>query len=283
MRYCSLASGSSGNCHYVEAGGACVLVDIGISLKAAEANMYSVGLDPSKVQAVFVTHEHSDHVKGIGAFVRKYQIPVFATEGTWQGMQKALGRIALPRCYTIRAGHGYRLANMRIQPFLTYHDANEPVGYQITAEEHKLIILTDTGMVSDEMRMLAQGADIVIAESNHDPEMLMNGPYPAALKHRIRSNLGHLSNVDCGFLLSDVFASNPYCQTLLAHLSEDNNTPEIAWRTVLGVLYDRLGPADYRVGVAPRNEPSAVLSPLRQSVPAPQTVPVPQAGEGGQP
>ena len=267
MRYCSIASGSSGNCHYVEAGGACVLVDIGISLKAAEAGMHSMGLDPAAVQAVFVTHEHSDHVKGIGAFVRKYQIPVFATEGTWQGMQKALGRIALPRCYTIRPDHGYRLAHMRILPFLTYHDANEPVGYQITAEGHKLMILTDTGMVSEEMRDLARGADIMIAESNHDLEMLMNGPYPASLKHRIHSNLGHLSNVDCGFLLADVIASNPYCQTLLAHLSEDNNTPETAWRTVLGVLYDRLGPGNYYVRVAPRNDPSPII----------------RIGEGGQP
>ncbi|MBQ7063681.1 MAG: MBL fold metallo-hydrolase [Firmicutes bacterium] len=260
MRYCSIASGSSGNCHYVEAGGVRVLVDQGLTLKAAENNMRSVGLDPASVQAIFVTHEHSDHIRGVGPWARKYGVPIFATEGTWQGMEKTLGRVDLPKCYTIRPGKGYRMAGLRIEPFLIYHDANEPVGYSFTTDNEKLVILTDTGMVSSEIRTLLGGSRLIVVEANHDIEMLMGGPYPLALKRRIRSNLGHLSNEDCAWLVAELLPDNPGCRFILAHLSDENNKPEVALQTVLDTLRSRYGEGIYPVSLARRDLPTEVFS-----------------------
>lgn len=259
MRYCSVASGSSGNCHFIEAGGVRVMVDVGLSMKAIEANLLSRDIRPETIQAIFVTHEHSDHVKGVGAWARRYNIPVFATEGTWHGMEHSMGKIRPEKCYSIRPGHGYRMGELRIEPFLIYHDANEPVGYSFTAGTEKLVVMTDTGMVSSEMREMLQGCQIAVVECNHDIEMLMGGSYPLALKRRIRSNLGHLSNEDCAHLLAELIPANPDCDFLLAHLSKENNTPELAMETVLTVLRRRLGGDGYRVHMTIRDLPTEVF------------------------
>ena len=259
MRYCSVASGSSGNCHFIEAGGVRVLVDAGLSLKALESNLISRGIPPQSIQALFVTHEHSDHVKSVGAWARRYQIPVFATEGTWYGMERCLGKMRPEKCYSIRSGQGYRMDGLRVEPFLIYHDANEPVGYSFTAGEEKLVVMTDTGMVSSEMRDMLPGARIAVVVCNHDIDMLMGGSYPLSLKRRIRSNLGHLSNEDCGHLLAELIPDNPDCDYLLAHLSQENNTPETALETVREILQRRLGEGDYRLHMTRRDLPTQVF------------------------
>lgn len=143
---------------------------------------------------------------------------------------------------------------------MIYHDAAEPVGYSFTLGEEKLVIMTDTGMVSSEMRQMFSGARIAVVESNHDIEKLMGGPYPWSLKRRIRSNLGHLSNEDCGHLLAELIPQNPDCEFILAHLSEENNTPDLAMSTVLSVLQNRLGPGAYHVELTLRDRPTRMFS-----------------------
>lgn len=149
---------------------------------------------------------------------------------------------------------------LRVEPFMIYHDAAEPVGYCFTWGEEKLVIMTDTGMVSQEMRAMFQGARIAVVESNHDIEKLMGGPYPWSLKRRIRSNIGHLSNEDCGHLLAELIPENPDCEFILAHLSEENNTPELALTTVLSVLQSRLGAGNYHVELTLRDQPTRMYS-----------------------
>ena len=171
-----------------------------------------------------------------------------------------MGRIESEKCYSIRAGQGYRMAGLRIEPFMIYHDANEPVGYCFTTEKEKLVVMTDTGMVSAEMRQMMQGARIAVVECNHDIEMLMGGSYPFSLKRRIRSNLGHLSNEDCAHLLAELIPDNPECDFLLAHLSKENNTPELAMQTVRQILNYRLGEGEYRIHMTYRDQPTEIFS-----------------------
>ncbi len=259
MRYCSIASGSSGNCHYVEMGGVSVLVDMGTTLKAAADNLMKVGVDPASPVALFITHEHADHIRGVGPWARKFHLPVFATEGTWEGMERTVGRIDPLQKRVIEPGRGYYIRDLRIEPFYTYHDANEPVGYVFTCGSEKLAIMTDTGMVSGEMRKLLAGCKLAVVEANHDIEMLMGGPYPLSLKRRIRSNLGHLSNEDCGHLIAELWQASPDCEFVLAHLSEENNRPEQVLETVRGILQYRLGRCDCHLTIAERFEPTGMF------------------------
>lgn len=261
MRYCSIASGSSGNCHFIENAGVRVLVDAGLSLKAIEAGLRRIGVEPSTIRAVFVTHEHIDHVKSVKSWNRRYHVPVFATAGCWEAIDrmKSLGEMERSQRYTIRSGGGYYLEKLRVEPFATFHDVSESVGY-VFEGEGKLVVMTDTGTVSAEMAQRLEKADLAAIECNHDVEMLMNGPYPYPLKKRVRSNLGHLSNDDCAALAVRLLESNSACRICLSHLSQENNTPQVALGTVLNALHRSFGQDrfDEQVRISPRG----ALSPL---------------------
>ncbi len=259
MRFCSLASGSSGNCHYIETPEYRILIDVGLSGKQIETAMRLKGLDPASVDVVFVTHEHNDHVRGVGIWARRYRVPVLATAGTWRGMERAIGNIPGEHRREITMGKGYRLGKLRIEAIPVCHDANEPCGYSIEWEGRKAVIVTDTGILTRQAMDRLLEADLAVVESNHDIDMLMKGPYPYPLKKRIRSNLGHLSNEDCGNILAELYQYRKNGVYLLGHLSHENNRPELAMETVKGILSEKIGSSGETVYLTNREMPTEIF------------------------
>lgn len=241
MRFCAISSGSSGNCTFIETGEYRLLIDIGLSARNIEKMLMAKQIDPATINAVFVTHEHSDHVKGVGVWARRYRIPVMATAGTWKGMEKIIGPVPGELRVEIVSGKGYRMGDLRIESIPTSHDANDPCAYTVESGGRKVSVITDTGIATPLMFRHLCESDIAVIESNHDIDMLMKGPYPMVLKRRIRSNLGHLSNQDCGALLQCVRERNEKGVFLLGHLSEENNRPQLALSTVGEIISQRWG------------------------------------------
>lgn len=235
MRFSPLYSGSSGNCSVVSDGDTNILVDAGMPGKAVTDALNDVGIDPKRLSAIVVTHEHSDHIKGIGVLSRRYDIPVYANEKTWKSMHPLIGNIAMKNIRTFVTGQNFYLGNVDIDPFPTSHDAADPVGYVFTAKGIRLVYMTDTGYVPEALREKAAGADLLFLEANHDVDMLKTGPYPFQLKKRILSEKGHLSNAAAGELLCRLYPSGVR-RVILAHLSKENNTERIAYNTVRDAL-----------------------------------------------
>ncbi len=260
MRFCSLASGSNGNCHYAESSGSCILIDAGLSGKKTEENMRDAGLEPTRPEALFLTHEHIDHIAGAGVWARRYRIPVYATEGTWQAMGPAAERIPAELVHVIGCEETVCLGGLRVRALPTCHDAADPVGYLVQDARAACAVVTDTGVMTEELLESLAEADLAVVESNHDLAMLMKGPYPPPLKRRVRSSLGHLSNDDCGETLAVLLGARPDGRYLLGHLSEINNTPELALSTVRSVVEERLGSGyDGRISLTHRGLPTKVF------------------------
>ena len=227
-----LASGSSGNSIYIAIGGARILVDAGISARRIERSLAGIGVGAGELDALLVTHEHSDHIKGLGVFSRKFKIPVYARPKAWEkiGLQDSLpseARRELPGSLDIGA--------VRIEPFKISHDAADPVGFCLYYHRCKCTVVTDLGVVTRPVEEALANADVVVLEANHDIEMLNNGPYPYFLKKRISSNVGHLSNLEAAKLLERSPRKGPM-HVFLAHLSQQNNHPDLAENTVAGHL-----------------------------------------------
>ena len=235
-KFCTLFSGSSGNAVYLGTDRGAILIDCGMSGKQTLEEMARNGLPPEELKAILITHEHSDHVKGAGILSRKLGLPVYATEGTWQGMEAALGEIPSHHRVVITANESFFLNDLEIVPFAIPHDANDPTGYRIYTPQTSVAIATDLGFFADSVRDAVMGADVVLLESNHDPDMLkQNAFYPAHLKKRILGKLGHLSN-ESGAAAAVELAQNGTRHLLLGHLSSENNTPDLAYRTTLCAL-----------------------------------------------
>lgn len=231
--FVSLISGSSGNATLVSDGRTTILVDCGMSGKRLEQALASIHLSPKEIDAIFITHEHIDHTAGAGVVCRRYQLPVYATAGTWQGM--SLGKIPDGCIQTISAGSSFAVGSIGVEPFSISHDANEPVGFRFATDKKTYAIATDTGVMTDEIRRHLLGTDAVLLESNHDLDMLLYGTYPYPLKRRIQSAQGHLSNEDCAKTAVELAAGGTR-HIMLGHLSQENNTPEIAYKTVENAL-----------------------------------------------
>ena len=169
MTFCTLFSGSSGNAVYFSTEQGAVLVDCGMSGRQVLDALCAAGLDPAGLRALLITHEHSDHVRGVGVLSRKLGLPVYATEGTWQGMESAVGELAPHHRIVIRAGESFFLNDLEVAPFSIPHDAADPVGYRIYAKNHSVAVATDLGHFSSTVRDAVTGADLVLLESNHDP------------------------------------------------------------------------------------------------------------------
>ncbi|MCR5005585.1 MAG: MBL fold metallo-hydrolase [Clostridiales bacterium] len=244
MQFCSLASGSNGNCYYIRCGRTGVLVDIGITTKRVEMALREIGVDPAGIRAVLITHEHSDHVQGVGVWARRYRIPILASERTLQTLvsMSSTGAIPPELLYPVQAGRRYYAEDLTIEPFAAFHDAADPLGFSLTDGEKRITIMTDTGMVSEDMIRLLKTSDLAVLESNYDVRMLMTGPYPPQLKKRIHSNVGHLSNLDCGQILKSILQINPDLIVYLGHLSQENNTPELAYNTVRSIIAEAIPP-----------------------------------------
>ena len=226
-----LASGSKGNATVIRGAGQTFLVDVGISCRQLVNRMRDVGFDPETLSGVFLTHEHIDHVKGLETFSKNFAAPIFASAGTWAGVREE--RHFLPAHYRVLAGD-LTFDQVRVGNFAVSHDAREPVGYTFTAAAHKLAYVTDTGFVTDAIKTAVRGADTLYLEANHDVQMLKDGSYPYVLKKRILSTKGHLDNTAAGWLLAGM-SLLPH-EIFLAHLSQENNRPEVALASVRQIL-----------------------------------------------
>ncbi|WP_042464215.1 MBL fold metallo-hydrolase [Neobacillus dielmonensis] len=235
LRYSILASGSTGNALYVESDEHSFLVDAGFSGKQMEALFQQIDRDISKLSAVFVTHEHSDHIKGIGVLARKYKLPVYANEKTWRAMESNVGVIPTEQKFVFDMETVKSFGAVDIESFGVSHDAAEPMFYVFHHSDKKLVLITDTGYVSDRMKGIISNADTYIFESNHDVQMLRMGRYPWNIKRRILSDVGHVSNEDAALAIGDVIGDRTK-RVYLAHLSMDNNMKDLARMSVAQTL-----------------------------------------------
>lgn len=250
-RFCTLCSSSSGNSTYIGTADEGILIDAGTNNKQLCLSLERAGLPLSSVKAVFVTHEHSDHVGALRVFASKNNIPVYATGGTLSGMLSQgiiNGKFPTEKIMS----EGVSIGKMHITPFKTYHDSKESCGYVVELPERKVGVCTDTGKVTGEMLRNLSECDLVLLESNYDEDLLEFGPYTPALKARIRSDLGHMSNTLCASTARQLLESGVR-RFVLGHLSRENNTPERAFLCTDSVL-KRCGAnagTDYILNVAP--------------------------------
>jgi phosphoribosyl 1,2-cyclic phosphodiesterase len=238
LQFSVLASGSTGNAFFVEDGQHSFLVDAGFSGKQMEALFQQIDRDISKLSGVFVTHEHSDHIKGIGVIARKYNLPIYANEKTWRAMEGHIGEIPTEQKFIFNMENVKSFGSTDIESFGVSHDAAEPMFYVFHNSGKKIVLITDTGYVSDRVKGIISNADIYIFESNHDVQMLRMGRYPWNIKQRILSDVGHVSNEDAAIAMSDVIGDHTK-RVYLAHLSMDNNMKELARMSVTQTLAGR--------------------------------------------
>ncbi len=230
MRYCSLGSGSRGNATLIEYGQTRLLVDCGFGLRATEKRLAAAGLSAHQLTAILVTHEHSDHIKGVAPLAQRYRLPVYMTAGTYLGMDETELPVEL-----IRFGQDFVIGDIRVTPVPVPHDAREPCQYIFDSGTHKLGVLTDTGTITPLITEMYSGLDALFLEANYDPLMLANGPYPPFLRARVGGRLGHLSNQQAAGLLEAVDMS-ALKHVAIAHISEKNNRPELALGALSSVL-----------------------------------------------
>ncbi len=264
MRICSIASGSSGNCIYIGDDTTHLLVDTGISKKKIEEGLKSLDLKGEDLDAVLVTHEHNDHIQGLGVFSRGYEIPVYATAGTIQGIRDCptLGRMPEDLFHEVQIDVPFTLGDLSIRPFYISHDANEPSGYRIEDGKKAVAVATDMGTYDAYTVEQLKDLNAIVLEANHDIRMLEVGPYPYPLKQRIMGDHGHLSNEWSGRLLSRILHDNMQ-QVILGHLSKENNYPQLAYETVK--LEITMGDSPYKgddfpLMVAKRDTPSDIVT-----------------------
>lgn len=238
MRFSVLASGSSGNAFYLETDEVKLLVDVGLSGRQMDRMFNEVSVDPNELTGILVTHEHSDHIKGLGVLARKYNLPIYANEKTWKKMSKNIGEISLDQKFHFEANSTKTFGNVDVESFSVSHDAADPMFFAFHHGQDKIALVTDLGYVSDRIKKTIEGANAFIFEANHDINMLQMGHYPWNVKRRILGDYGHVSNEDSGLALSEVI-TNKTERVYLAHLSKDNNMKELARMSVEQILRER--------------------------------------------
>ncbi|MBO5008150.1 MAG: MBL fold metallo-hydrolase [Clostridia bacterium] len=243
IRFCTLFSSSGGNSIFISDGNTNLLIDAGVSAAKIVNSLESIGVSPKELDGILVTHEHSDHVSGIGVLTRKFGIPVYANEAT---MEKILSSSSTPAAGCTRiitTGQSFKLRSAQIRSFKTPHDSADSVGYTVTMDERKFGIATDTGCITKPMLSALAGCEAVVIEANHDVDMLQKGAYPYILKRRILSDNGHLSNENGAWLATQLALWGTKHITL-GHLSDNNNTPSKAYSASQKMLSDN----DFEVG-----------------------------------
>lgn len=258
MDFVSIASGSSGNCIYVGQGDTHILVDAGISGKRIEEGLNQLDLSTKDLSGILVTHEHTDHTAALGVIARKYEIPIYATRGTINGIlgTKSLGDIPSDIFTEVTADRCFNINDMNINPVRISHDAMEPVAYRIDSDNASVGVCTDLGVFSDYTVESFKGVNALLLEANHDVRMLQVGKYPYYLKRRILSDKGHLSNESSGRLLCKLLHDDLKC-VLLGHLSLENNLAELAYEAVrLEIMMSDVNykPDDFKIAIANRSE-----------------------------
>jgi len=255
MKFCVLASGSSGNACYVETDNARVLIDAGLSGREIERRLQLVGGDASELTALIITHEHSDHIKGAGVLSRRYNIPIYVNRKTLESGRRTLGKKL--RAEIIQTGQRLEIEDLKVETFTKCHDAADPVGLVLSLNGVRLGVVTDLGKSTRLVEDRLQGCRAIVIEFNHDPEMLDTGPYPLYLKRRIKGRDGHLSNEQGGALLRKICHENLE-KVVLAHLSEQNNHPEKAHRQAAEAL-GKCGLGQIDIWVSRQDEPGPMF------------------------
>jgi phosphoribosyl 1,2-cyclic phosphodiesterase len=233
LKVCILGSGSKGNCTYVESPEVRLLVDAGLSAREIVRRLHHIDVEPETLDGILISHEHSDHIHGVGALARRYQLPVYANQATFRKAQRVVGTVEEVRDFF--TGTPFSLKDLHIDPFSLPHDADDPVAFRLSWRRRSMAIVTDLGYPSQLVRERIRGCHLLILEANHDDAMLKVGPYPWPLKQRIGGKAGHLSNEQSGDLLRDVL-HDELAHVILAHLSETNNVPDLARLTIAEVL-----------------------------------------------
>lgn len=263
MRLCSIASGSSGNCIYVGHASTHLLIDAGISGKRIEEGLRGIEVEPEELAGILITHEHSDHIQGVGVLARKYKVPLYGTVETFCAMKKGktnLGKVDDGLFREVDPEKSFSIGDIRVMPFSVSHDAANPVAYVFEADGKKIGMATDLGVYTEQTVEHLKDSGILYLESNHDLNMLMVGMYPYYLKQRIAGEHGHLSNDSAAKLLCRLHHDGLQ-HVLLAHLSKENNYPDLAYETVRAELLMAVGAEkmpDLRV--APRDIPSGIIT-----------------------
>lgn len=265
MKLCTIASGSSGNCTFVGSEHTKLLVDAGISGKKIENGLESIEVKPDELQGILVTHEHMDHIQGLGVLARRHHVPIYGTVETINSIlrMKNIGKISEELLHYVRPDEAFLINDITVEPFATSHDASNPVCYTLCADGHKIGMATDLGKFDEYIVSKLTGSEILLLEANHDENMLMVGAYPYYLKQRIIGEKGHLSNETSAKLISRLF-HNKLKFITLGHLSKENNYEELAYETVRMELNKLLDDkhSGLMLSVARRDIPSEVLSTI---------------------
>lgn len=260
IKFCSLYSGSSGNSIFVGTKNARVLIDAGLPGKKIEEAMKSIDENPGDLNAIFVTHEHLDHIKGIGIISRKFDVPIYANADTWAAMEKNIGKIKEHNIRIMDRRSTVSIKDLDVSSYNIPHDAAAPVGYTLHSKGKRVSIATDFGIYTTEIRDNIKDSDVILIESNHDVSMLKYGPYPYSLKRRVLSEVGHLSNEDCGTAVVDLINYKENKKIILGHLSGTNNHPDLAYETVKSVLMaNNISEKDIYLTMADRHMVSNLL------------------------
>ncbi len=259
FNFCSLYSGSSGNCLLIQTSDTKILIDAGESAKKISTALSSMDIDPTQIDAILVTHEHSDHVRGLGTFSKKYDIPVFANSKTWDAMPEQSSKISENNMKKFTIEENFEIGDLKIHPFKIPHDAANPCGFNIFYNDTKISIATDLGHITSNIAHKLEDSKFILLESNYDPEILKCSAYPYLLKRRIAGPNGHLPNSDAGKIVSFLMNSG-LKSVMLGHLSRENNFPELAYKTVVDTLIDdKLDCSKIKIDVASRFAPSPTI------------------------
>ena len=264
MDFCSIASGSSGNCIYVGSDHTGLLVDVGISGKRITEGLKMIDRKPEDLKGILITHEHSDHIQGLGVMARRYGIPVYATAGTIDAVFRctSLGALDHSLFHEIHEDEGFAIQDLEILPFRISHDAAQPVAYRIQNGRKAMAVATDMGCYNDYIVEHLTGLDGILLESNHDINMLQVGTYPYPLNQRILGNRGHFSNENAGRLLCEILHDN-LKSIVLGHLSKENNYEALAYATVCAEITMGDNPYksdDFPIMVAKRDQVSGLIA-----------------------
>lgn len=260
FNFCSLYSGSSGNSLLVETENTKLLIDAGVSSKKIETALNNLNIDPSSINGILITHEHSDHVQGLGTFAKKFDLPVFVNQKTLDAMPKQKEKIPEKNIKKFTIEEKFEIGDMKIKPFAIPHDAANPCGFNVFKDNKKISIATDIGHMTNGILKNLEDSIFVLLESNYDPEVLKFSRYPYPLKSRIAGPNGHLSNELAGKTISHLLGSGLE-QAMLGHLSKESNFPELAYKTVVDeIISSNYSENSLKLSVASRDIPGNIIS-----------------------
>ena len=259
LKFCSLYSGSTGNSLFVQNNDTKILIDSGVSGKKVVDALESINVKPEEIDAILVTHEHTDHIQSVGTISKKYNIPVYANKNTWSKMVKEAQKISEENTFTFDTSKEFSVGSLKFYPFRTPHDAIESCGFNILDGKTKMSVATDLGHITDEIYDKLKSSKFILLEANYEPEVLRVCSYPYLLKSRIASPTGHLSNNMAGQTISKLIESG-LSRVMLGHLSKESNFPQMAYATVVEELEKaQFKKRDIDLSIASRTEPSELI------------------------